>query len=257
MGLEAADLPIQAVQLIRDISESCLEAFLRYKEGLDAILLKGTPQLIQFCMEKSVIPLIYEKGRVSHIYVDQTVNFDKALDIIHDAKKDHASGSAFSTLLVHESIAGEFLPFFFKSFERDRLSYRLDSKCWNLFVSQYSDAGDSQLAEKSDWSQSWPSHILNIKIVNDLEDALEHIRLHGTGYCEGILSDHPIQAMIFASVVDAAGIMINASSAIFTGNSMGLGPEALISTQKLQAAGPVGLKELMSYKWLIQGNYTI
>lgn len=257
-GLEAADLPIDAVQLVHKNDENSLQEFVRYKSGLDLLLLSGSPELTRFCRENSSIPLIYEKLGVCHLYVDQSVNIKKSISVINNAKTQSLeANNSISTLLIHEAIASQLLPLLFKTLQDENISFRLDSKCWNLFVSLFPDVGVSQLAEPNDWDTAWHSNILNIKLVSNMDEAIEHIRLHGAGYCEGILSDHPLHAITFASLVDSSSIMINSSTRLFDGGQMNLGPQALISTQKIHAVGPVGLKELMSYKWLIHGNYNI
>lgn len=258
IALKAADLPMDAVQLVEKNDEDSLQKFVQYKSGLDLLLSSGSSELTKFCTEKSVIPLTYDKPAVCHLYVDQMVNIDKAIDVIVNAKtQDPAANNSISTLLVHRFIAKQLLPLLFKNLRDHNISFRLDSQSWNFFISLRSDIGDSQLAEPNDWDKAWHSNVLNIKLVNNVYEALEHIYVYGTGYCDGILSDHPAVAIVFTSSVDSHVIMINASTRLWDASYMGLETDAASGAQKFHVAGPVDLKELMSYKWLIQGNYHI
>lgn len=218
IGLEAADLPLDAVQLVLKNDEFSLKEFVQHRPGLDVLLVSGSPELRKFCQENSKIPLIYENSGVCHLYVDRIDNIDKSIEVINNAKtSDLAANNSISTLLVHESTAPLILPLLFKTLQEKNISFRLDSKCWNLFVSLFSDTGDSQLAEPKDWDTAWHSNILNIKLVSNIDEALEHIRLHGSGFCDGILSDLPHQALNFVSLVNSSAVMINSSTRFFDG----------------------------------------
>ncbi|WP_080502724.1 glutamate-5-semialdehyde dehydrogenase [Neochlamydia sp. EPS4] len=258
MGLEAADLPIESVQLLHSHDEEQLKDFVQCKKSVDLVLLAGSASLTSFCQKNSLIPLIYENKSVCHLYIDQLINSEKALEVIHNAKMHEAETTySLSTLLVHEAIADSFLPFLFKTLLDKGISLRLDDRGWNLFASCYLNLGNAQLAVLQDWDTAWHSNVLNIKLVKDMEEAIEHIHLHGAGSCDGILSDHPVHAMQFSSLVSSEVIMINSSLRFLDEASRGGEPETLINLHKLRIPGPLALKELMSYKRLVQGNYHV
>ncbi len=247
MGLEAADLPIDSVQIMPKHDQESLIEFLHDRSSIDRLLLCGSQKLTQFCLENSSkIPFDEKKG-VCHLYVDELVNIDKAIEVIKD--------SNVSTVLIHESIANQFMQPFFQTMVEGEYAFRLDSKCWNVFVAQFSDNGDSQIAKTSDWSTCRQSKILNVKFVSHMNEAIEHIQMYGTGFPQGILSQNPMQAMFFASIVDSPAIVINCSLRVLDEKRMNLDLESLTSKRKFHVVGAVGLEELMSYKWLIQGNY--
>lgn len=258
MGLEVANLPLDIVQVMRTHEEKDLMEFLQFKEGLDLILVRATHSLTEFCQKHGRVPMLFEKRAVCHAYVDQLVNVEKAVNVVVNAKiQKTKANNSISTVLIHESIAAQFIPLLFKALETEEISFRLDSIAWNYYIALGTDTVDVQMADPQDWDKGEGSKVLNMKIVSQIDQAIEHIQKHGTGHCECILSDHPIHAMIFTSYVNASAIVINTSTRFYEGTQMELGPEILSSSQKAYSNGPVGLKELMAYKWLIQGNYQI
>lgn len=258
MGLEVANLPLDIVQMIRSHEDKDLMGLLEFKEGLDLILVRANPSIIEFCEQHGQVPLLYEKRAICHAYVDQLVNIEKAINVVVNAKvQKPKANNSISTVLIHESIAVQFIPLLFKALEAEEVAFRLDSTAWNYFISLGIDTLDVQMADPQDWDKAWSSKVLNVKIVSQIDQAIEHIQQHGTGHCECILSDHPLHAMIFTSYINASAIVINTSTRFYEGTQMELGPEILSSSQKAYSNGPVGVKELMAYKWLIQGNYQI
>ncbi|MBS4167051.1 Gamma-glutamyl phosphate reductase [Neochlamydia sp. AcF65] len=258
MGLEAADLPIESVQLLPSHDEEQLKDFIQCKKSVDLVLLAGSASLTSFCQKNSLIPLVYENKNVGHLYIDLFLNSEKALDVITNAKMQEVEATySLSTLLVHEALADSFLPALFKTLLDKNISLRLDGRCWNLWVSCSLNPENAQLAVSQDWDTAWHSNALNIKLVKGMEEAIEHIHLHGSGSCDGILSDHPVHAMQFSSLVSSEVIMINSSLRFLDETLMGEEPETLNNLHKLRLPGPITLKELMSYKRLVQGNYHV
>lgn len=257
-ALEIADLPVDAVQILKENDEETLLEFIRFQSSIDLMLLKGSSHLTDFCRKNCTIPLICEQRAVCHLYIDQKVTLEKAKNVIVNAKTQNSlADNSISTLLIHEAHLQTLLPDVLVSLKEKGISFRLDSKSWNVWVGLFPDTEKAELAEARDWDVSSQGNLLNIKIVSQMEEALQHIQKHGTGYCEGIISDHPLQAMIFASFVQSSAVLINTSTRFYDGTEMHLGPQALVSTQKFPLTGPIGIKELMGYKWLIQGNYQI
>jgi glutamate-5-semialdehyde dehydrogenase len=232
-ALKKADLPEDAIQLVSSRSRDDIKTLLQLSGEIDLIIPRGGAELQKFCIENSRIPVITGGIGICHIFVDQSADLKKSLDVIENAKVDRPTVcNALDTLLVHEAIAGEFIPMV--KARMPQVDFR-----------------------DSEWDKEWLSLVLGIKIVKGLDEALEHIRKHGSGHSEGILTQDQKAATQFIESVDAAVVFVNASTRFNDASEFGLGAEVAISTQKLHARGPMGLKELTTYKWVAIGHYSV
>jgi glutamate-5-semialdehyde dehydrogenase len=250
-ALMHADLPSDAVQFIDSPDRSLVLDLLKMHESIDMIIPRGGAGLHQFCLEHSTIPVITGGIGICHLYVDQSADLLKALEVIHNAKTQRPTVcNALDTLLVHESIAKAFIPQVVRRL--DNVSFKLDPRAEQLVETPH-----AKPAEEGDWDTEWLSLTLGIKVVPDLEAAISHIQKHSSGHSDGILTADQKHANQFIQEVDSAAVYVNASTRFTDGSQFGLGAEVAISTQKLHARGPMALKELTTYKWIVEGNYQI
>lgn len=250
-ALMHADLPSDAVQFIDSPDRSLVLDLLKMHESIDMIIPRGGAGLHQFCLEHSTIPVITGGIGICHLYVDQSADLLKALEVIHNAKTQRPTVcNALDTLLVHESIAKAFIPQVVRRL--DNVTFKLDPRAEQLVETPHATA-----AEEGDWDTEWLSLTLGIKVVPDLEAAISHIQKHSSGHSDGILTADQKHANQFIQEVDSAAVYVNASTRFTDGSQFGLGAEVAISTQKLHARGPMALKELTTYKWIVEGNYQI
>jgi len=183
--------------------------------------------------------------------VDQTADQDAALRVIHNAKTQRPTVcNALGTILVHEQIAAEFIPRVVEHLGASGVTFRADPQA--LAITN----GDSRVivAGPNDWDIEWLALILGIRVVDGMDTAIEHIQQHSTAHSDGILTRDMDQAARFVDEVDSAAVLVNASTRFNDGGQLGLGAEIAVSTQKLQARGPMGLRELTTYKWVIEGD---
>lgn len=251
-ALEKASLPQDTIQFIDSNDRTLVNDLLKLHEYVDMIIPRGGADLQRFCRENSTIPVITGGIGICHLYVDASANLTKALPVIHNAKTQRPTVcNALDTLLVHEEVAKELLPEVIKHLPT--VEFRLDPKAQDL-VSKHERC---RPAAAIDWDTEWLSLILGIKIVANLEEAITHIQQHSSGHSDAILTEDTDNAERFLNEIDSAAVYVNASTRFTDGGQFGLGAEAAVSTQKLHARGPMGLEELTSYKWIIQGNYQI
>ncbi|MGN1144477.1 MAG: glutamate-5-semialdehyde dehydrogenase, partial [Anaerovoracaceae bacterium] len=250
----AAGLPREAVQLVEDTSrESALE--LMHGVGyIDLLIPRGGAGLIRSCTENAKVPCIQTGTGICHIYVDDSANQEMALDIIENAKTSRPSVcNAAEVLLVHRSIADEFLP---------KLAGRLVEKRTaegNIPVELHLDPQAAKViagekAGSADFDTEYLDYKMGVKVVNSVEEAIAHIAAHSTGHSEAIITETKSHADLFTRMVDSAAVYVNASTRFTDGGEFGLGCEMGISTQKLHARGPMGLQELTTYKYIIHGS---
>lgn len=252
-SMESSDLPVEAIQLITNMDHSTVKELLQLHQHIDLIIPRGGASLQQFCRDHSKIPVITGGVGICHLFVDETADLERSLAVILNAKTQRPTVcNALDTLLVHIAIAPIFIPMVVKALREEQVAFRLDQKSWQLVQDP-----SCQLAEPKDWDTEWLSLVLGIKVVEDLKEAIQHIQHHSTGHSDGILTNDPQSADLFAREVDSAAVYVNASTRFTDGGQFGMGAEVAISTQKLHARGPLGLKELTSYKWIIRGNYQI
>jgi glutamate-5-semialdehyde dehydrogenase len=250
-ALAATGFPVDAFQYIDSADRQYVGQMLRLHQYIDLIIPRGGNSLHTFCRENSTIPVITGGIGICHLYMDATARQDDALAIIHNAKTQRpAVCNALDTLLVHDAIAADFLPRVVDHLGRDGVSFRADPRAYALL------AGDDRVqpAGPQDFDTEWYALTLGLKVVDTLDEALDHIRQHSTQHSDGILTQNMADADRFLDEVDSAAVYVNASTRFTDGSALGLGAEIAISTQKLHARGPMALAELTTYKWVIRGD---
>ena len=253
-GLGQTKISPDCIQLVSDTSRASAQAMMKAKGYLDLLIPRGGAGLIQAVVENATVPVIETGTGIVHVYVDKDADQDKALAIIENAKTSRPSVcNAMEVLLVHEEIAAEFLPLLQKMLVTDRdaaqenpVELRLDEK-----AAQYISGSQ---AKPEDFDTEFLDYILAVKLVSSLEEAVDHIEAHSTHHSDAIVTENDAAAAYFTEQVDSAAVYVNASTRFTDGGQFGLGCEMGISTQKLHARGPMGLKELTSYKYVIQGT---
>lgn len=252
-SLTSAGLPSKAIQLITSSDRSQVNQLLQLDQFIDLIIPRGGTSLQEFCRKNSTIPVITGGVGICHLFVDETADLQRSLSVILNAKTQRPTVcNALDTLLVHASIAKTFLPQIIEALGQKQVSLHLDQTAWDL-----AKAPCCKLATDHDWDTEWLSLVLGIKIVKDVQGAIDHIHLHSTGHSDGILTENKQNAEHFVKAIDSAAVYVNASTRFTDGGQFGLGAEVAISTQKLHARGPMGLTELTSYKWVIRGDYQV
>ena len=247
-ALEETGLPADCVQLVQDTSRQSAQELMTLTDYLDVLIPRGGAGLIRSVKENARVPVIETGVGNCHVYVDQSADLDMAAEIIFNAKCSRPSVcNAIETILVHEKAAPAALP---------KIQERLEEKQVELRGCERTRAilpGITPATEE-DWSTEYLDYILAVKVVDSLEEALEHIGRYSTGHSECIVTQDYTAAQRFLNEVDAAAVYVNASTRFTDGGQFGLGAEIGISTQKLHARGPMGLEQLVSYKFLIRGN---
>jgi glutamate-5-semialdehyde dehydrogenase len=252
-ALAAAGLPEQALQLIATGERSEVKEMLQLHEYIDLIIPRGSAQLQQFCRTHSTIPVIMGGSGICHLFVDASADLQQALCVIVNAKTQRPTVcNALDTLLLHAAIAPSFLRQVVEALSCEGVHFRVD----DLSQKMLQDF-PCQRAEAQDWDREWLSLVLGIKVVKDVHKAIAHIRKHSTGHSDGILTECRDTADHFIRAIDSAVVYVNASTRFTDGGQFGMGAEVAISTQKLHARGPMGLRELTSYKWVVRGNYHV
>ncbi len=243
--------PVHAVQYIKDPDRALVGHLLKLHDYVDMIIPRGGSGLHKLCRENSTIPVITGGIGICHLYVDETANLEQALPIIHNAKTQRPSVcNSLDTLLVQESIAATFLPLVVENLGADGVSFRADERAMTLV----GDHGKVSSAGPDDFDTEWLGLTLGLRVLPDLDAAIDHIRDHSTGHSDGILTQTWNNGQRFLNEVDSSAVLVNASTRFNDGSQFGLGAEVAISTQKLHARGPMGLQELTTYKWIVLGE---
>ena len=249
-ALAASKVPTDAIQFIDSPDRALVLELLHLKDYVDMIIPRGGAGLHEFCRENSHIPVITGGIGICHLFVDETADQSAALKIIHNAKTQRPSVcNALDTILVHQSIAKEFLPKAVEHLAPAGVTFRAEPKAAALL--QHESVFPT--GEK-DFDTEWLSLVLGIKIVDGLEEAIDHIAAHSTAHSDGILTRTEANAERFIAEVDSAAVYVNASTRFTDGTELGLGAEVAVSTQRLHARGPMSLRELTTYKWVIVGQ---
>jgi glutamate-5-semialdehyde dehydrogenase len=252
-ALDGCGLPADAVQLITSPDRRYVGELLKLYQYVDMIIPRGGESLHRLCRENSTIPVITGGIGICHLFVDESADLDPVVEVIHNAKTQRPSVcNALDTILVHERIAAGFLPRVIERLGASGVTFRLDPQAWQV-VNRPDDSRLSP-AGPNDFDTEWLSLILGVKIVNGLDDAIAHIQAHSTGHSDGILTHNEANATRFVDEIDSAAVYVNASTRFTDGGQFGLGAEIAISTQKLHARGPMGLRELTTYKWVVYGE---
>ena len=249
-GLEEAGFNPDLLQLIQDTSRASSIAMMKAKGYLDLLIPRGGAGLIQAVVENAIVPVIETGTGIVHVYVDKEADFQKALAIIENAKTSRPSVcNAMEVLLVDRAIASDFLPLVKERLVDDRersVELRLDEQAQAII--------SGTAAQEQDFDTEFLDYILAVKVVDGVEEAVDHIEAHSTHHSDAIVTENPETAAYFTKKVDSAAVYVNASTRFTDGGQFGLGCEMGISTQKLHARGPMGLREMTSYKYIVSGN---
>ncbi|WP_322508303.1 glutamate-5-semialdehyde dehydrogenase [Anaerolinea sp.] len=255
-ALMEAGLPENCVQWIDDSDRKYVYELLQLDEFVDLIIPRGGASLHEFCRKNSRIPVITGGIGICHLFVEESADLEKSLPVILNAKVQRPTVcNALDTLLVQRSIADIFLPEVVRLLGDAGVSFKVDEIAWDI-LKDFQGIRIS-LAQPEDFDTEWLSLILGIRVVNDLEEAIEHIAQHSTGHSDGILTQNKVLAEKFVQRVDSAAVYVNASTRFTDGGQFGLGAEVAISTQRIHARGPMGLRELTTYKWVVEGMYHV
>ena len=239
-GLKSAGLPEDAVQLIESTDREVTRQFMRLNDYLDVLIPRGSAGLIRSVVENSTVPVIETGTGNCHIFVDESADLDMALNIIFNAKTQRIG-------VVHRAVAEEFLPLLKARLDEKQVEIRADKEACALvdgFVP----------ATEEDWGREYLDYILSLKLVDSIDEAIAHINRYNTKHSEAIITSDYANAQRFLNEIDAAAVYVNASTRFTDGFEFGFGAEIGISTQKLHARGPMGLKELTTTKYIIYGN---
>jgi len=254
-ALTQSGLPAGAVQFIDNPDRDLVLELLQLHQFVDIIIPRGGEGLHRFCRENSQIPVITGGIGICHIFVDESADLTKALPVIYNAKTQRPSVcNALDTLLVHRTIAADFLPRVLQALGPAGVTFRADASA-GAFLEQNKPA--VQPAGLNDFDTEWMSLVLGLKVVNGLDEAIAHTNAHSMGHSDSILTENPAHAARWINEVDSAAVYVNASTRFTDGGQFGLGAEVAISTQRLHARGPMGLRELTTYKWVAQGSYHV
>lgn len=247
-GLKKAGLPESAVEVIDNPDREAVLHLLKLKEYIDVVVPRGGLELIRFVEENSVIPVIRHDQGICHTFVDESADIDMAIKICYNAKVQRPGVcNAMETLLVHKNIAEKFLPRMKEEYDKAGVELRGCEKTLKILPG-------IKAATEEDWSTEYLDLILSIKIVDSLDEAIEHINTYGSHHSDSIVTKSYENGMKFITEVDSACCFINASTRFSDGNEFGLGAELGISNQKLHVRGPMGLKDLTAPKYIIFGN---
>jgi glutamate-5-semialdehyde dehydrogenase len=247
-GLEAAGLPVEAVQIVATADRAAVGELITMSQYVDVIVPRGGKGLIERISKDATIPVIKHLDGICHVYIDDKADLDKAIKIAVNAKT-HRYGvcNAMETLLVAESIAVKVLPLLAEKYSKKGVELRGCLKTCSLIPACIR-------ATEEDWDTEYLAPILSIRIVDGIDQAMEHINQHSSGHTEAIVTEDYTLARRFLREVDSSSVMVNASTRFADGFEYGLGAEIGISTDKLHARGPVGLKGLTSLKYIVLGD---
>ncbi len=256
-GLEKSGLEKDAVALVEDTTRQSATDLMTADGLVDLLIPRGGAGLINACVKNATVPCIQTGTGICHVYVDKYADLEKALNIVENAKTSRPSVcNAEEVLIVHSDIAEEFLPtvkYWLGESRKDKglspVEFRCDERAYNII--------GGTLAGENDFDTEFLDYILAAKVVDSVQEAIEHISLHSTGHSDAIVTENADTAHLFTSSVDSAAVYVNASTRFTDGGEFGLGCEMGISTQKLHARGPMGLEELTTYKYIIEGNGNI
>lgn len=251
-GLQKSGISKEAIQLIESTSHEDTKRFMQMTEYVDVIIPRGSKRLIQSVMQNAKVPVIETGAGNCHIYIDDTADFKKAVDIVFNAKTQRIGVcNAAESLLVHKDIAQEVLPLIQDKLNEKNVLLKCDAISYDI-LKPY--PGRIEQATNEDWATEYLDYILSVKVVDDMDQAIQHINTYSTKHSESIITESKENALKFLNEVDSACVYWNASTRFTDGGIFGFGAEIGISTGKIHARGPMGLKEMTSYKYQIQGH---
>ncbi|WP_275556411.1 glutamate-5-semialdehyde dehydrogenase [Mixta sp. Marseille-Q2659] len=254
-ALQQHGLPAGAVQAIESPDRELVNQLLKLDRYVDMLIPRGGAGLHKLCREQSTIPVITGGIGVCHIYIDASYELEAALKVIVNAKKQRPSAcNSVETLLVNEAIADDFLPALSQRMAQEGVKLHADAR--SLPLLQQGPA-EVEAVKEGEYDDEWLSLDLNVRVVKDMDEAIAHIREHGTQHSDAILTRDTRAAERFVNQVDSSAVYVNASTRFTDGGQFGLGAEVAVSTQKLHARGPMGLEALTTYKWVAYGDDTV
>ncbi|RLB08346.1 MAG: glutamate-5-semialdehyde dehydrogenase [Deltaproteobacteria bacterium] len=247
-AIEKSGLPKKAVQMIPTTDREAVKVLISMDEYVDVIIPRGGEGLIRFVAENSKVPVLKHYKGVCHVYVDEYADLDMAQDICFNAKVQRPGVcNAMETMLVHKKIAAEFLPKMLKRFQDAGVEIRGCEETLKIYP-------DANPASEEDWPAEYLDLVLAVKVVKDMDEALDHIEKYGSNHTEAIVTNDYSNAQRFLSEVDSSVVLVNASTRFNDGNQLGLGAEIGINTSKLHAFGPMSLEELTTTKFIVYGS---
>ncbi|WP_176471130.1 glutamate-5-semialdehyde dehydrogenase [Vibrio metoecus] len=250
-ALDKAGLPAASVQYIEKPDRELVTQLLKMDDYVDMIIPRGGAGLHKMCKENSTVPVIIGGFGISHIFVDESADLDKSVAVIENAKVQRPSAcNALDTLLVHQAIAKPLLEKLVAKLN-DKVAFVAEPKAKALM----SAAAELRDAQVGDFDTEWLSYTLGVKVVQDVQEAIDHMREHNASHSDAIMTNDLYNAELFVNTAGSAAVYVNASTRFTDGAQFGLGAEVAVSTQKLHARGPMGLEELTSYKWVGKANY--
>ncbi|PTO93860.1 glutamate-5-semialdehyde dehydrogenase [Vibrio splendidus] len=252
-ALEKAELPAASVQYIEKPDRELVSQLLKLDDYVDMIIPRGGAGLHKMCKENSTIPVIIGGFGISHIFVDESADLEKSVDVVENSKVQRPSAcNSLDTLLVHEAVAEAFLAKL-----KQRLAGKVTLVADTSAKSLIAGFEDQRDAVEGDFDTEWLSYTLGVKVVADVAEAIDHMRVHNASHSDAIMTNSLESSERFINSVGSAAVYVNASTRFTDGAQFGLGAEVAVSTQKLHARGPMGLEELTSYKWVGKANYLI
>ncbi|MCJ7807342.1 MAG: glutamate-5-semialdehyde dehydrogenase [Dehalococcoidia bacterium] len=247
---QASGVPGDAIQFIKSPERELVSRMLKMNENIDLIIPRGGEQLVALVTENAAMPVLASGVGICHTYVDRTADLEKAVAIAFNAKVQRPTVcNALDCLLVHSEIAERYLPMIATEWAKAGVEMRCDERALKI-LSNFK----AFPAKDSDWGKEFLALIAAVRVVDSMDEAMEHIACYNSGHSEAIITEDYSTANRFLEEVDAACVYVNASTRFTDGGQFGLGAEVGISTQKFHARGPMGLKELTTYKWVIMGN---
>ena len=253
-AVESAGIPSDVIQFIESTDRALVKEMLQMDEAIDLMIPRGSAELVNFVGQNARMPAITGGIGVCHTYVDADADLDNALEIVVNAKVQRPTVcNALDTVLVHQAVAHNFLPKLAHEFGIQNVELRADSRAMSILDALASGAEIKQ-AVSDDFGTEFLALIASVKIVDSIDEALTHISHYGSGHSETIVSENNEVIERFLNEADASAVFANASTRFNDGGEFGLGAEVAISTNKLHARGPMGLKEITSYKWKIRGQ---
>ena len=263
-GLEGSAIPADAIQLVSDTDRALVFELLQMDAYIDMIIPRGGAGLHEFCRKNSRIPVITGGIGICHLYVDDSADLPASIEVIRNAKIQRPSVcNALDTVLAHSQAAHALLPALVERLAADGVTFRAGERAYAILSDCQRENGllgsrfeNTVLpAGPNDFDTEWLALILGLQVVDHLDEAIDHIETHSTHHSDGILTRSSDHAARFVEEVDSAVVYVNASTRFTDGAQMGLGAEVAISTQRLHARGPMGLRELTTFKWIVQGDY--